>query len=193
MKYLSHLELINVFIRAVNRGGVPILFSEGYHPHPKFSFAGATSVGVESDAEYMDLWVKGWITAQEVKKILNGSLPAGICILEAEEIGMKAASLSAMILKTHYRVAFGREWSDKLHDLCVQFLAQDSFIIHRKKKNDIQSIDIRAELYSLCASGNSIEFIAGRGKPTEFAEAITGSSLKGEFMIVEKLGVIFRD
>jgi hypothetical protein len=48
MRFLSHLELITVFTRAVSRGGVPILFSLGFHPHPRFSFGTATSVGVES-------------------------------------------------------------------------------------------------------------------------------------------------
>ena len=57
MRYLSHLELITVFTRAVSRGGVPVLFSQGFHPHPRFSFATATSVGVESTAEYMDMFV----------------------------------------------------------------------------------------------------------------------------------------
>ena len=66
MRYLSHLELITVFTRAVSRGGVPILFSLGFHPHPRFSFGTATSVGVESQAEYMDMFVAAGIDALEV-------------------------------------------------------------------------------------------------------------------------------
>ena len=83
MRYLSHLELITVFTRAVSRGGVPILFSLGFHPHPRFSFGTATSVGVESRAEYMDMFVASGITALEVQERLNAVLPEG---LESERL-----------------------------------------------------------------------------------------------------------
>ncbi|HEX9079031.1 MAG TPA: TIGR03960 family B12-binding radical SAM protein, partial [Desulfuromonadaceae bacterium] len=84
MRFLSHLELLTVFTRAVSRGGVPILFSQGFHPHPRFSFATATSVGVESTAEYMDMFVAAGTTAEDVRERLNGALPEGLRILEAE-------------------------------------------------------------------------------------------------------------
>ena len=47
-RYLSHLELSTALSRALSLSGVSLVFSQGYHPHPKISFAGATSVGMES-------------------------------------------------------------------------------------------------------------------------------------------------
>jgi radical SAM-linked protein len=192
MRYLSHLELITVFTRAVSRGAVPILFSQGFHPHPRFSFATATSVGVESTAEYMDMFVAAGIPAGEVLQRLNGVLPEGLMILEAEQVDVKSPSLSMLIDKTRYRISFEGTGPEQLAERCVQFMAHTGFVIQRKKKGEIQTIDLRGEVASLSATASSIDLVAGRGKPVEFARAIMGNdALQGDDIRVEKLEVIF--
>jgi radical SAM family uncharacterized protein/radical SAM-linked protein len=192
MRYLSHLELLNVFTRAVSRGGVPIMFSQGFHPHPRFSFASATSVGVDSRAEYMDMFVQEGTSADDVKQRLNSALPEGIRILEAEQFDLRAPSLSTLIDKTRYRITFEASWADRLPALCEKFLAEESHLIHRKKKGQTQSIDLRSQTVSLSANGNALELVAGRGKPLEFAMAISGDEdLQADDLLIEKLEVIF--
>ncbi len=192
MRFLSHLELLTVFTRAVSRGNVPILFSQGFHPHPRFSFATATSVGVESLAEYMDMFVSPRITADEILQRLNQALPRGLRILEAQLIEPKSPSLSTLIDGTRYRITLGESWSGKLNELCGTFLERDSFVIQRKKKGTVQSIDLRQELIELTPCGSALELTARRGKALEFVHAITGdSSLGGDDIRVEKLEVIF--
>ncbi len=192
MRYLSHLELITVFTRAVSRGGVPILFSLGFHPHPRFSFGTATSVGVESQAEYMDMFVASGISAREVQERLNAVLPEGLLILESEEVDVKSPSISTLIDATRYRITIASADPAALPDQCVQFLAHNVFVIQRTKKGQTQSVDLREETVSLAASGHAFELVAKRGKPLEFARAITGvETLKGDDIQVEKLEVIF--
>ncbi len=192
MRYLSHLELITVFTRAVSRGDVPILFSLGFHPHPRFSFGTATSVGVESQAEYMDMTIADGITALEVQERLNAVLPQGLRILDAEEINVRSPSLSTLIDATRYRITIASADQSELVKRCEQFLAHNTFVIQRTKKGETQTVDLRGETVSLSADGQAIELVAKRGKPVEFARAITGiESLQGDDIQVEKLEVIF--
>ena len=192
MRFLSHLELITVFTRAVSRAGVPILFSQGFHPHPKFSFATATSVGIESRAEYMDMFVGAGITAHEVRHRLNRVLPDGLQILEADLIDVKSPSLSTRMVATHYRITLHKALPDDLLEKCELFLAHDAFVIQRIKKGERQTIDLRSETVSLVAAAGSIELVAGRGKPVEYARAIIGDeTLTMDDLRVEKLEVIF--
>jgi hypothetical protein len=53
--FLSHLELSAALVRALRRSSIALAYSIGYHPHPKISFATATSVGMESKQEYLDI------------------------------------------------------------------------------------------------------------------------------------------
>ncbi len=192
MRYLSHLELITVFTRAVSRGGVPILFSLGFHPHPRFSFGTATSVGVESWAEYMDMFVVAGITARDVQERLNAVLPEGLRILESEEVDPKSPSISTLIDATRYRIVIAGADPNELPNQCVQFLAHESYGIQRTKKGQTQTVDLRNETVSLSVDGQTVELVARRGKPVEFARAITGNeTLKGDDIQVEKREVIF--
>jgi radical SAM family uncharacterized protein/radical SAM-linked protein len=192
MRYLSHLELITVFTRAVSRGGVPILFSLGFHPHPRFSFGTATSVGVESRAEYMDMFVAAGISPDEIKKRLNAVLPEGLRILEADEVDAKSPSISTLIEATRYRITVADADPEELLKQCVLFLAHDAFVIQRTKKGQTTSVDLRGETVSLSAKGQTLELVAKRGKPVEFARAITGNEgIQGDEIQVDKLEVIF--
>ncbi len=47
-KYFGHLELVKIFLRAIRRVGIPIKYSEGFHPKPKISFEDPLPVGLES-------------------------------------------------------------------------------------------------------------------------------------------------
>jgi len=192
MRYLSHLELLTAFTRAVSRGSVPILFSQGFHPHPRFSFGTATSVGVESVAEYMDMFVVPGALPDDVMQRLNQVLPRGLRILEAKLIESKAQSLSILIDRTRYRIALAEEWSSRLAGLCSDFLLHDEYVIQRKKKGDVQSIDLRAEVAELTADGSTLNLVCRRGKALEFCRAITGDmAMEADDIRVEKLEVIF--
>jgi len=191
IRYLSHLELINLFTRAVQRAGVQILYSQGFHPHPRFSFATATSVGVESQAEYLDLFV-GDIGADEALQRLNQVLPAGMSILEATEVDLKAPSLSPLIEATRYRVTLPDCDPETLRNQCVQFMAQSSWVLVRAKKGQQQTIDLRKETRELSANGHSLEFTIGRGKASELTAAITSLTPDAlKTVHIEKTSVVF--
>ena len=54
VKYISHLDMLRLFQRALARSGLKVSYSEGYHPHMLLSFALATPVGVASVCEYAE-------------------------------------------------------------------------------------------------------------------------------------------
>ncbi|HEX8960401.1 MAG TPA: TIGR03960 family B12-binding radical SAM protein [Geobacteraceae bacterium] len=192
MRFVSHLEMINLFVRAVGRARVPIRFSHGFHPHPKFSFATALSVGVESWAEYMDMEIAPGYGADLVKERLNAVLPANIEIMEAREIPLRAESLSVIMKGVRYRVTLPDPARLDLPLQADKFLALESCPHRREKKGKSQEFDLRHELAELKADGNSLEMIVTRGKPLEFAAAITGlSPAELADARIEKLEVIF--
>lgn len=173
LRFLSHLELINLFTRAVQRAGVPILYSNGFHPHPRFSFATATSVGISSQAEYLDLFVDA-MGAEEALDRLNRVLPEGMRILEAVEVPLKTDALATQIMATRYRIVLPDYDPTLLQQQCVQFMAHDSWVLTRDKQGKLQTFDLRAEVKELASHGSEIILLIGRGKALEVASAVTG-------------------
>jgi len=194
MIFLSHLELLTLFTRAVKRADIPVKYSQGFHPHPKFSFATALSVGVESFAEYLDIEVAPEFDADSLRESLNSSLPDGISVVTAWAVPTKSPSLSTIMDRVRYRVTFPDAWAKDLDKSAVNFMSLETFPFRRVKKNGPQEYDLRHELFSLSAGENSLIMEIGRGKPLEFVSAITGLSIKDlEDCRIEKLEVIFKD
>lgn len=174
MSLLSHLELLHLFTRAVRRAAIPIRYSLGFHPHPKFSFATALSVGVESWAEYFDMEIAAGLDAESVRDSLNESLPEGIRILDACEIPLRSESLSVLIEAVRYRVILPAGLIPHLSGKVEDFLRLETFLHCRLKKGKAVEIDLRQELLELSATADTLEMLVKRGKPLEFAAAITG-------------------
>ncbi len=84
MRYISHLDLMRLFMRALRRADLPLNISEGFNPHHKLSINRALKLGVESDKEEATVVLKELIKAQDFKERLQQQLPQGIYIKEAQ-------------------------------------------------------------------------------------------------------------
>lgn len=103
MRFLSHLDLMRTIARAFRRAGLRLVYSEGYHPHPLFSFGPALAVGIESEAEYFDaLLQEDPGTEEEVLGRLNPVLPEGLAIRAAGRPALGGRSLAALIEAASY-------------------------------------------------------------------------------------------
>ncbi len=83
MKYISHLDLMRLFMRALRRAELPIKMTEGFSPHPKISIKRALKLGVESDNEEATFTLRELIDPRDFQERLQKQLPQGIFIKEA--------------------------------------------------------------------------------------------------------------
>jgi len=90
-RYFGHLELVNIFIRALRRAGIPIKYSEGFHPMPKVSFEDPLPVGMESLDEIFYITVPADVKPEAIVKGLNDQLPDGLAIHACESAPSKAS------------------------------------------------------------------------------------------------------
>jgi radical SAM-linked protein len=108
---LSHLETMHALLRALRRAGLPMAYSQGFHPKPRVSFGPALPVGVESRCEYMDLELIGLHDAAAVGGRVAAALPPGLEVAEAYAVDPGAPSISASLRVVHYIVEFPAVWS----------------------------------------------------------------------------------
>ncbi|MBL7191585.1 TIGR03960 family B12-binding radical SAM protein [bacterium] len=105
--YMSHLENLRALERAFRRAQIPLIFTEGFNPHPRLSFGPALPLGYESEGEYFDAWILQ--NEAEILSGLNQALPPAIRIMQEAEIDMKAASLSDSINLLRYCIEIPAE------------------------------------------------------------------------------------
>ncbi len=84
IKYISHLDLMRLFMRALRRADLPLKMTEGFSPHPKLSIKRALKLGVESDNEEASILVRELVSPEEFKERLEKQLPEGIEIKDVQ-------------------------------------------------------------------------------------------------------------
>ena len=111
LKYISHLDLMRLWERALRRGEIPLVYTEGYSPHPRISLAAPLSIGMTSEAELMDLTVDRSASAHSVMRGVRPQLPRGLDVFEIWHVPLTAPSLQSQLRYAEYRVEVAAECS----------------------------------------------------------------------------------
>ncbi len=144
--YLSHLNMMATFNRALRRTSIPIAFSQGYSPHPRLSFGPALKVGITSRCEYADIELSSLMNLELLKSELNRSLPLGIVVQKVALILPNARSLSSIINLNTYEVEVeSKESLVNIDEGIRRFLEEEYFWIQRNGKK----VDLRGAVYDI--------------------------------------------
>jgi radical SAM-linked protein len=145
VKYITHLDLMRFWERALRRAGVALAYSEGHTPHPRLSLAAPLAVGVTSSAELMDVILARRIAPLDFMRSLSAQLPAGIEILEVAEVGLGLPSLQSEVRWARYRVEGPLAGSqDEARAAFDRFLAAESIPWEHLREKEVRRYDIRA-------------------------------------------------
>jgi radical SAM family uncharacterized protein/radical SAM-linked protein len=149
-KYFGHLELANIFFRAIRRAKIPVKFSGGFHPKPKILFHDALPVGMESEMEIFAITLTAMMDCADIKKRLNDQLPGGVVVLNCEiadplpPFSRPDALLYAAVLpEGDFDNNLIRKYNDSEEWILFRQTAQGD-IKEINLKDVIDSIDIRA-------------------------------------------------
>ena len=85
LKYISQLDIVRLFQRAVRRAELKVSISQGFTPHYRIGFSNALKLGVESEGENAVFTMDGWIDPEEFKNRLNEKLPEGVKIISCKK------------------------------------------------------------------------------------------------------------
>lgn len=138
-KYISHLDLNRCMLRVFRRSKLPIWFTEGFNPHPYFSFALALSLGFESRCEILDFNLNEAIAFDEVKSRLNEVMPEGMKIAAVYEPQKKITAIS----EAEYTAELKTAGPGKLKAAIEQLLMQNEILIEKKTKKGIKTVDLK--------------------------------------------------
>ena len=104
LKFISHLDLMRCWERALRRAQVPLAYSEGFTPHPRMSLGVPLALGVTSEAELMDVNLTRWVSPHWFSSGVAQQLPAGLTILAVFAVALTLPSLQSAVRLAEYRV-----------------------------------------------------------------------------------------
>lgn len=176
-KYISHLDLNRCMLRTFRRSRLPIWYTEGFNPHPYYSFALALSLGFESSCEILDFNLNEDIPYDEIKDKLNAVMPEGMRIVKVAEQKQKITAIA----KAEYSFSLVSYETDELFAAVQELIASPEILIEKKTKKGLKTVDIKPDMEILTCNKaeNSIDISmylpAGTQtnyNPTLFIEAL---------------------
>jgi radical SAM-linked protein len=145
VKYITHLDLMRLWERALRRADVPLAYSEGHTPHPRLSLAAPLAVGVTSSAELMDVLLTQRIAPSDFMRSVSAQLTAGIEMLEVAEVGLGLPSLQSEVRWARYRVEGPIAGaSEDVRCAVKRFLAAESIPWEHMRDKEVRRYDLRA-------------------------------------------------
>jgi len=104
MRYTGHLDLHRTWERIFRRAGLPIAYSQGFHPQPRINLACALPLGFTSQAEIADIWLEETLRLEQVSQALVQVLPPGLTLVNVSSVEMSAPSLQTQVNASEYIV-----------------------------------------------------------------------------------------
>jgi radical SAM-linked protein len=153
LKYISHLDLMRCWERALRRAGLAIAYSEGFTPHPKFSLAAPLPVGMTSRAELMDIFFTEWLGPDAFRVHMRNQLPGGLAILETLPIGLTAASLQSQVRFAEYEViVYPEKPAAELQKAIKDMLDKKEIPWQHTRDREVKSYNLRAMIDDIWVS-----------------------------------------
>jgi len=150
IKYISHLDLMRCWERALKRADVPLMYSEGFSPHPRISLAAPLALGVTSEAELMDITVSRWVSPHWFTSGVNRQLPAGIGVSGVFPVALTLPSLQSAVRLAEYRVEITPQGDrDTMEKTVDNLLAMVELPWHHHRDTGEKKYDLRALIEDL--------------------------------------------
>jgi radical SAM-linked protein len=207
LRYTGHLDLHSIWERTARRAGLPLAYTQGFHPTPRIQLASALPLGFIGRAEIVDMWLKEDAEPNQslpqpgdvrpYKDALQPAAPPGLVILSAEAVDEKSPALQTQVVFAEYAVTLldPVDRSD-LETRLAQMLGAGSLPrVRREKQYDLRPLIETLELLPEDGSGTILQMkLAARegatGRPDEVLAVL---DIPIEATRIERTRLILKD
>lgn len=158
-RFLSHLEVLRTYIRAVQRAGYRVEHSKGFNPHPRIVFSQALPVGFESRAELVDiplLETYGPLNLLQAFRDIKNALPDGLRPWAAWKVKRGDDSAANALSAATYEIFLNQSIPQRhLEDSISRTIAAESIPLTRMRKGKTIRFDARPAIVDIQFKGTA--------------------------------------
>ena len=154
MRYTGHLDLFRSWERTFRRSGLPLTYSQGFHPQPRLNLACALPLGFTSECELLDAWLECTKPLQQIQQTIEAVLPPGLVIHGMEIINIQAPALQTQVTSVVYVITFLDDIPDL--DERLQRITSSEHLprLRRNKSYDLRALIEEMAFIPLHEGGN---------------------------------------
>lgn len=171
LRYFSHLDWQNTFLKALARSGLNVAFTQGFNPTMKVSLGVALPLFLESDGELVDIEIvedENPTSIVDIKQKLEKVLPTGANILSIVKLDKSAQAIDHTVQWAEYQIRNFNSSIQKLESLRYNtdkvLSSEEIFISKKNKKGLIKNINIKPAIKSYRFEGDCLYIILKTGQ-----------------------------
>ncbi len=109
MRFTGNLDLHRTFERTLRRAGLPLAYTQGFHPHPRLTLASALSLGCTSEGELAEFWLESDLPPDEILAACRRASPSGVFVVDVVPVPMEEPALPTLVRAAEYRAELDPE------------------------------------------------------------------------------------
>lgn len=160
LKYFSHLDWQNTFLKALSRTDLNIVYSLGYNPMMKVSMGIALPLFCESEGELVDLELFDNLKPEELKLRLEKVLPEESKIISIVNIEKSAPAIDVTAQWAEYKIdIFDKtlyDFENLRYNTNRVLSSKEIFIEKKNKKGLLKKTDVKPSIKSYKFEGESL-------------------------------------
>lgn len=162
MIYISHLDLLRFLDRMLRKSGVPVKYSQGFHPRPKISLGNPISLGTAAYNEPVDIDLSEDMSNEELFDKLSENTVEGFEFTKVMDITDKIS-----ITEKYKNMKFEIQGHVSSIEKIKNILEQDEIILTKEKRGKITTRDLkpRVKKYIIDDSNEKITIILENMSP----------------------------
>lgn len=159
LRYTGNLDIAKIWERVLRRAHLPVLYSRGFTPRPRLQFATATPLGITSNCELLDVWLREVVSPADIPPRLDAVSPTDLVIFNIIEVPVSSPSLPTLVRAAEYLIRFPDGLTPgTLAERAVKLLSAQKLPLRQEKKKrgklQITERDVRPLLLALEAESD---------------------------------------
>ncbi|MCF1594351.1 TIGR03936 family radical SAM-associated protein [Streptomyces muensis] len=165
LRFTSHRDFQRAFERALRRAEVPMAYSAGFTPHPKVSYANAAPTGTGSEAEYLEIALTEARDPEQLRLLLDESMPAGLDVVESVEA--RTSGLADRLTASVWELRLDGVDPAEADRAVAAFNAAEAVEVQRMTKNGVRTFDARPAVVHLKSTNGTETHSSAADRPTD--------------------------
>lgn len=171
LRYFSHLDWQNTFLKALARSGLNIAFSQGFNPTMKVSLGVALPLFLESECELVDIEIYDSISQADLQLKLEKVLPEGCKIISIVKIDKSVKSIDNTAQWAEYEIRLFEgsvyKFDDLVYNINMVLSSEEILLTKKNKKGLITKTNVKPAVKSFRFEGESLFTVLKTGQDSD--------------------------
>lgn len=160
VRFISHLDMMKAFQRAVRRAGLEAEYSHGFNPQMQMVFGAPLSLGFASEAEYADFTFAQDYEPQYIIDELGKTVPPGLEVLEA---GTRTVRKNIMADISFAEYELNVSSTKTAADIAGTIMEAKELPVEKSRKGRTRTVDVRPLVLSASGEGQVLKIMVSAG------------------------------